>query len=114
MCHSRGNSRKINRLHKRYLRIIGNNKQLSFYELLGKDCSVSIHIGNLQVLAAEMNKVSNKLSAPIIKYIFPRNKNPYTLRHNSLFSRRLLKSVYHGTETLYLKPWTKNLEFGTK
>ena len=37
MCHNRTNNRKINRLHERCLRIIYNDKQSSFIELLEKD-----------------------------------------------------------------------------
>ena len=58
MCHSRTNKRKIDRLHERCLRIIYNNKQSSFKELLEKDSSVSIHERNVQILATEMYKVS--------------------------------------------------------
>ena len=34
------------------------------------------------------------ISTSIMKDVFPTNKNPYTLRNNSQFSRRLLKTVY--------------------
>ena len=44
MCHSRTNNSKINMLLERCLRIIYNDKQSSFTELLNKDSSVSIHI----------------------------------------------------------------------
>ena len=44
MCHSRTNNSKINMLHERCLRIIYNDKQSSFTELLNKDSTVSIHI----------------------------------------------------------------------
>ena len=71
MCHSRKSSRKTNRLDERCLRTIYNNKQSSFNELLEKDGSVSIHERNLQVLATEMYKISNGLSTPLIKDIFP-------------------------------------------
>ena len=47
MCHSRSNNRKINMLHERCLRIIYNDQQSSFTELLNKDNSVSIHIRNI-------------------------------------------------------------------
>ena len=100
MCYCRGNDRNINQLRERCLQIICNNKQLSFNELLEKDSSVSIHLRNLQVLATEMYKVSNELSTPIMRDIFSINKNPYTLRHNSQFSRRLLKTVYHESESI--------------
>ena len=100
MCRSRGNNRKINPLHERWLRIIYNNKQLSFKELLEKERSVSIHVRNLQVLATEMCKVSNALSKSMMKNIFPINKNPYTLRRSSQFSRRLPEIVYHGAKMI--------------
>ena len=98
MCKSRENDRKINRLHERCLRTIYNDKQLSFNELLEKDGSVSIHELNLQVLATEMHKISNGLSTPLMRDIFPINRNPYNLRQNSQFSRPRINIVYHGTE----------------
>ena len=50
MCHSRSLSYKINTLQKRCLRLIYNDKQLTFEELLEKNDSVSIDIRNLQTL----------------------------------------------------------------
>ena len=82
MCHSRENNKKINRLHERCLGImimINNDKQSSFNELLAKDGSVSIHKRNLQVLATEMYKISNSMSTPLMKDIFPINRNLYSL-----------------------------------
>ena len=106
MCHSRTNNRKINRLHERCLRIIYNDKQSSFNELLEKDGSVSIHIRNIQILATEMFKISKGLSPPIMENIFKiREESHYNLRQNSQFSRPLVRSVYHGTESIsYLGP----------
>ena len=45
---------KINRLHKKYLRIPYSDKTSFFEELLDKDGSVTICTRNLQVLATEM------------------------------------------------------------
>ena len=56
MFHNRLMNNKINRLHKRCLRIIYNDKVLSFADLLAKDGPVTIHTRNLQVLATEMLK----------------------------------------------------------
>ena len=95
-CHSRENNRKVNWLHEKCLR----TKQSSFNELLEKDRSVSIHERNLQVLATEMYKISNSLSTPLMKDIFPINRNPYNLRQNSQFSRPRINTVYHGTESI--------------
>ena len=106
MCHSRANNRKINMLHERCLRIIYNDKQSSFTELLNKDSSVSIHIRNIQRPAIEMFKSYNGLSPPLMNNIFKlREKNPYNLRHVSDFSIPMINSVYHGTESiLFLGP----------
>ena len=54
MCRSRTNNKKINKLNERCLRIVYNDKQSSFNELLEKDGSVSIHTRNTQMLATEM------------------------------------------------------------
>ena len=106
MCHSRTNNRKINMLHERCLRIIYSDKQSSFTELLNKNSSVSIHIKNIQKLAIEMFKFYKGLSPPIMDNVFKlKTENPYNLRQISEFSRLIVKTVYHGTESIsYLGP----------
>ena len=54
MCCNRSLKTWINRLPKRFLRIVYNGKKLNFNELLLKDDSVSIHHQNLQKVAVEM------------------------------------------------------------
>ena len=101
MCHSCENNNKINRLHERCLRIIYNDKRSSFNALLEKDGSVSIHERNIKILATGMFKVSRNLASPQMHECFKLKDHPqYNLRHNSLFSRPLFKSVYKGTESL--------------
>ena len=109
MCHSRALNNKINRLHKRCLRLICNDNQLAFEELLEKNDSVSIHIRNLQTLVIEMYKVMNGGSSEIMKEIFRiREENGYNLRHQNIFKRPIVNSVYNDTETVsFLRP--KNL-----
>ena len=81
MCHSRSNNRKINMLHERCLRIIYNDQQSSFTELLNKDNSVSIHIRNIQRLAIEIFSFYNGLSPPLMNNIFKLEaENPYHLK----------------------------------
>ena len=101
MCHSRENNNKINRLHERCLIIIYNDKRSSFNALLEKDGSVSIHERNIKILATGMFKVSRNLASSQMHEIFKLKDHPqYNLRHNSLFSWPLVKSVYKGSESL--------------
>ena len=98
-------------LHERCLRTIYNDKQSSFTELLNKDNSVSIHIRNIQRLAIEMFRFDNGLSPPLMSNIFKlRAENFYNLRQVSEFSRPMVKSLYHGTESIsYLGPKIFNI-----
>ena len=66
MFHSRQLNSKINKLHERALRIVHENPNLTFQQLLNLDKMHCIHHRNLQKLAVEMFKVSKKLvPAPI-------------------------------------------------
>ena len=101
MCHSRANNNKINRLHERCLRIVYNDKQSSFNKLLEKDGSVSIHMRNIQILATERHKLINNLSPTNMNRVFKLNSDShYNLRQISQFFKSLVKSVYHGTESI--------------
>ena len=102
MYHSRANnSKKINRLHERCLRIIYSDKQSSFEELLEKDGSLSIHQRNLQVLATEIYKVRKGLSPAIITELFEhKEKHYYNLINNTEFAIPAIRTVYHGSESI--------------
>ena len=106
ICHSQTNNRKINRLHKRCLRIIYNDKQSSFIKLLEKDNSVSIHQKNQQMVATEMSKVSNGLSPVLMNDIFKiKGEQTYNLRKLSQFYRPKVNFVYNGTQSVpFLRP----------
>ena len=83
-----------------------NDQQSSIKELLEKDSSVSVHERNVQILATEMYKMRKNFSLSHMNEIFEvRNEHPYNLKRNSQFFRPLIKSVYHGNESLsYLGP----------
>ena len=82
------------------------DKQSSFEELLEKDSSVSIHERNIEILAAEMYKVSKGMSPPQITILFARrDEHPYNLRHCAEFLQPLVNSARCGTESIsYLGP----------
>ena len=77
---------KLNRLHKRCLRIIYKDKTSTFEQLLEKDSSVSIHTRNLRLLAIEMFKVNKDLAPTIINDLFPlKETSNYNLIHKPFF-----------------------------
>ena len=67
MFHNRKLNNKINKLHKRCLRIVYSKNSSSFEELLETDNSVSVHHRNIHVLATELYKIVNGLSPDIMK-----------------------------------------------
>ena len=77
MCLNRSLKIKINRLHKRCLRIVYNDKISNFNELLVKDGSVSIT--NLQKLSVKMFKVSRELGPEIVNGLF-QSESKYLIR----------------------------------
>ena len=64
---NRALNNRINKIHKRALRLVYQNKNLSFSELLELDNAVTMHQRNLQVLVTEILKVKNSLSPEIMK-----------------------------------------------
>ena len=88
------------------MRIIYNDKKSTFYELLERDGSVSIHKQNLRFLAFEIFKLKRDMGPELIKELILTNRQPrYKLRNNSDFAALIVKSVYKGLESLsYLGP----------
>ena len=70
MFHSRTLNNKINKLHERALRIVYQNDELSFEELLLLANDVTLHQKNLQRLAIEMFKVKNKIAPTPFQNLF--------------------------------------------
>ena len=87
--------------HERCLKIIYNEKQSSFTELLNKDNYFSVHIKNIQRLAIEIFCFDNGLSPPLMKNMFNLStENLYNVRHSSEISRSMINSVCHGTKSI--------------
>ena len=92
MCHGRSNNKKIKLLHERCLRIIYNDKQSPFTELLNKDNSVSIHFRKIQRLAIKISRFYNGLSPPLMNNIIKlKVENSYNL---------MVKNMYQGSESV--------------
>ena len=71
MFHSRKLNCRINRIHERALRIVYDDENKTFEELLRMDNSFKIHIRNIQSLSIELFKIVNGCSPEIMNDIFP-------------------------------------------
>ena len=96
MFHSRKLNHRINKIHERALRIVYNDHQCTFEELLERDNSFTIHERNIQKLAIEMFKVNNGLSVQLVRENFHFVENHYNFRHQS---GKKLKVNHVETET---------------
>ena len=101
MFHSRNTKNRVNKIHKRALRLVyDDSSYLSFDEPLIKDKSVSIHKRNLQLLATEIFKVKNGVSTELTEDIFHFVNKHYDLRNNRILFRKRNRTVFYGTESL--------------
>ena len=100
MFHSRQLNKKINKIKERALRIAYKDAQYTYSELLEKDCAVTIHTKNLQLLMTEMYKTKNGLNPSFMEEIFSENAAHYNLRNNIEFAQ---PRVSNGTESIRFK-----------
>ena len=110
MFHNRILNNRINKLQERALRLVHNDNTSSFYELLQKDNSFTIHHRNIQKLALEMYRVKHRITPKIMSELFNQGNIPCNLRQDVSFRSYNIKTVLYGTETLsYLAPKIWNL-----
>ena len=100
MCHSRDINTQINKLHERDLTLVYNDKSSSFWELLKRDNSVTIHERNILVLLTEIFKIKSGAVPEIMTQIFKFKNHSYDLRKNNCLERRIIKSRKYGSETV--------------
>ena len=99
MFYSRELKNRINRIHERALRLVYQDNNLSFAELLEKDNSVIIHQKNLQVLATEIFKLKNGLAPEIMKEVFKKQNPAYNFRSRAIhFKRENVKTTQYGVQ----------------
>ena len=94
---SRNINDKINHIHERALQLVYLDYTSSFEELLRKDNSVTIHQGNIQLLAIEMFKVVKALGPEIIRSLFDRD---YDTRSKRSFIRPSVHSKFNGINSI--------------
>ena len=98
-CSRRSNS-LVNNVHERALRIVHDDHNSSYFELLKTKNERTIHQQNINVLMKEIYKFENGLSPPLIDDMFQVRKINYTKKN----------SVKMGLETIsYRAPQLWNL-----
>ena len=80
MFHNRSLNNRVSKIHDRALRLVYQNTNLSFSEVLELENVVTIHQRNLKVVVTEILKVKNNLSPEIMKQIFDFQEPYYNLR----------------------------------
>ena len=91
---------RINHLHERSLRIVYNDYESSFQELLELDNSVSIHHRNICLLSIELFKVKNGFSNQIISELFDLRNIECNLRSQADFSLGAANATNYGLQSL--------------
>ena len=100
MFHSRSTNNKVNKLHLRALRIVYDDYESSFEQLLVKDESFCIHHQNIQRLLIEMYKSFHDLSGGDMKSFFIPRETKMNLRSNSEFILPAINTVSKGENSI--------------
>ena len=79
MFYNRKTDNRINKLNERVLRLVYNDFESVFEDLLTKDGSFTVHHYNIQTFAVELYKVYTNISQTIFGELLTRNNNGYYL-----------------------------------
>ena len=101
MFHSRQMNNKINKVHKRALRILYDDEDSTFQQLLDRNQAFTVHERNIQILLTEMFKAKNKLEPNLLQDVFEVNdyRGP-ALRNSKYFKRPNVNTVKYGDKSL--------------
>ena len=89
MCHSRNQvDNQIDKLHEYVLRLVYNGKSSSFWELLERDKSVTIHEIIIQELLTVIFKVKSRVKSKIMTESFKFKDHSYDLRKNNCIEKQ--------------------------
>ena len=101
MFHNRNLNNKLNRLHERALRMIYDDDNSTFRDLLVKDRAYTIHERNIQSLAIECFKAYKNIGPSLLHDIFRRaDYDGPILRKKSYFIKPTISSVQFGENSL--------------
>ena len=98
-CGKTANNR-INRLHKRALRVLHGDYTSTFEELLARSEEITIHCRNIQKLMVEIYKCTNAISPSILSEFFTTKDVKYNLRIKNLLQLPKVKTSSYGQSLL--------------
>ena len=96
-------NREINRIHKRALRILLNDYEASFEELLQRNNEQTVHTKNLQKLMTEVYKSLNRQNPAFMLDLFIRKEVTYNLRVKDLLQLPTARTVLNGFNSIVFK-----------
>ena len=100
MFHGRIVNKKINNLYERALRIIFEEYNSHFEDLLKRNKSVTIHHRNIQSLAEELFKVKQNFSNLMLCNRFQTQSISYNLRSQTDFIRSNASTSHYGLNSM--------------
>ena len=109
MFHSKKLNERINHLHERALRIVYNDFNSSFQELLIEDHSLNIYYRNLEKIVTKIFKVRNGLSPELMNDVFEFIKKTILPTNNFAFqvAEDPCNKIWHRNTFL---PWLQIVE----
>ena len=75
---------RLKNIHKRTLRVVYNEYEKNYKDLLADHDEISIHQKHLQILATEVFKSANELNPQLMWCFFENHEIPYNLRYVSV------------------------------
>ena len=101
-CGKRSN-KELNMVHKRALRLLLNDYDASFEELLERSKETSIHVKNLQYLLIEVYKSLNCQNPMFMWDMFKRRETTYDLRVKDLLQLPKTKTTSYGINSILFR-----------
>ena len=96
-------NREINRIHKHALRILFNDYEASFEELLQRNNEHTVHTKNLHKLMTEVYKSSTRQNPAFMLDLFIRKEATYDLRVKDLLQLPTARTVLNGLNSIVLR-----------
>ena len=90
---------QINKIHKRGLKVIYREEELSFDQLLTMDNGITVHTKNLTTLLVEVFKTLAGLNPSFMANIFVPKHTNYNLRSANVLEILKARSITYGTNS---------------